>query len=151
MLSRALPSGTHVFIRLSTKAQWLSTSAELPNEDLDSYTPLLRTCQVLSDAHHLHLLVAQYGCDTIFGMQKLLLHMYGRIGALAETCAFFAKMHTHVVFTWNILVDVHARSRNVNMAFQIFQQMWRDEFEPNQFTLHMRSMEKGRTLFGCFM
>ncbi|KAI5062729.1 hypothetical protein GOP47_0023268 [Adiantum capillus-veneris] len=135
MLSRAFSSGIHGFFRFSTKARWLSTWAELPIEDLESYTPLLRTCQVLSHAHHLHLLVAQYGYDTIFGMQKLLLHMYGKCGALAETCTLFAKMHTHVVFSWNLLIHVYARGRNVDMAFQVFQQMWQHELEPNKFTL----------------
>ncbi|KAH7434782.1 hypothetical protein KP509_06G034400 [Ceratopteris richardii] len=68
-------------------------------------------------------------------MQNLLLHAYSRCKDLAGTCQFFSRMHTHVVFAWNLLIDTHACSEDVGTAFKIFQHMWLQGLEPNQFTL----------------
>lgn len=67
-------------------------------------------------------------------MQNMLLHMYSKCGSLADTCAFFAKMHNHDIFSWNIIINSHARSGNIEFAFQIFQQLWWYKVDPNQFT-----------------
>eukprot|EP00250_Pteridium_aquilinum_P001710 c11913_g1_i1 orf=2-622(-) len=135
MLNRALPSRSYGLLCLSTSTRKFASWAQPILEDLDNYSALLRSCRVLSHGQHLHLSIACDGHDTILHMQNMLLHMYSKYGSLADTCTFFAKMHTHVVFSWNIIIDAHARSGNVEVAFRIFQQMWSYEVEPNQFTL----------------
>lgn len=102
-----------------------------------AFASLLRMCgkaMELSEGRRVHKLIIESGLDQDGFVQKGLVEMYGKCGALDDTQSVFDRMHRSNVFLWNIIIAAYVHHGFGNQALQLFRKMALEVVKPDKFT-----------------
>lgn len=122
----------------------------------------LRSCASLLDASlgkqvHSHVVKANLSGNIYVG--TALLDMYVKCGQLDDAELIFYRLSEKDVFTWTVVISGYAQSNQGEKALRCFNQMQREAFKPNEFTLasclrgcsSLASLDNGRQLHSLVM
>ncbi|XP_073035690.1 pentatricopeptide repeat-containing protein At2g03880, mitochondrial-like [Primulina eburnea] len=131
------------------------TEGYRPN--LYSFISTLRSCSSLLNIEfgkQVHSLVIKESFDDDAYVGTALIDMYGKCGCMEDVEVIFNRLNEKDVFTWTVLISGYSQTNQAEKSVQCFNQMRRDGFTPNEFTLasclngssEIASLEIGRQL-----
>ncbi|GKV42448.1 hypothetical protein SLEP1_g49852 [Rubroshorea leprosula] len=106
--------------------------------DRFSFPPLLKAAtrvSALAEGRELHGLVFKLGFDSDPFIQTGLVGMYSACLRISEARLVFDKMSHQDIVVWNIMIDGYCQSMLFNDALELFDEMKRANFEPDEMIL----------------
>lgn len=115
---------------------------------------LLRGTFNLLEGNLLHSLVIEIGYELNTFEANILVHMYGKFGALEDAHAVFDSMHQHDVASWNAIMSAYMHHRCYPEALELFANMQQEGFVPDKITVKvalrtcagLAALTEGRTI-----
>lgn len=89
----------------------------------------------LEEGMRIHTLIVVHGFDTDIAINTGLIKMYAQCGDIEKVMRVFRKMSIQDVISWTAIITAHLQQGLSKQAIQLFQQMEREDVQPNVVTL----------------
>ncbi|OAY79327.1 Pentatricopeptide repeat-containing protein [Ananas comosus] len=124
-----------------------------PNET--TLTSILMTCRSAIEIGQIHGLASKIGFQSETSLGNALVTMYSRSGDLSSSWLAFKRLNCKDLFSWTSIILSFADHGCGNYALQVFAQMLRQGFKPDEITFvgvlsacsHVGLVEKGKKIF----
>lgn len=98
---------------------------------------VLRACTgtgALDQGKHIHTAITYCGIGSNLMIGNVLINMYAKCGSLMDSYAIFGKMQERDVVSWSTMIEGFAEHGHGEKAFELFEKMHQEGFEPDKIT-----------------
>ncbi|CAN6476699.1 unnamed protein product [Victoria cruziana] len=100
-----------------------------------TFSSVLRACHDLRTLQHLQCRITLSGLESDVFVRSALIDTYAKCGSLVDAYGVFKEMITGDLVVWNSIIGAVAQNGDGDQAVDLFKQMKRVGFVPNQATL----------------